>query len=152
MRESRTYGSVRGAFGNGRPYRDQPLLVSEAEPEGGARFSPRAKTATRPPAGRRSRNDARAKDYPSEGRAAGIGQATRQCQPSLKDDGIQPRQLLSLQGAVRQRRRAGITGDQPPQADPEEPHAAGHRTGGGRIVDRTAGLGPGAGFRGAEAT
>ena len=34
MREFRTYGSVRGASGNGRPYRDQSLLVSEAEPEG----------------------------------------------------------------------------------------------------------------------
>jgi hypothetical protein len=29
MREFRTYGSVRGAHGNGRPYRDQSLLVSE---------------------------------------------------------------------------------------------------------------------------
>ena len=29
MREFRTYGSVRGALGNGRPYRDQTLLVSE---------------------------------------------------------------------------------------------------------------------------
>jgi hypothetical protein len=34
MREFRTYGSVRGAHGNGRPYRDHSLLVSEAEPEG----------------------------------------------------------------------------------------------------------------------
>ena len=31
MRESRTYGSVRGAFGNGRSYRDQILLVHEVE-------------------------------------------------------------------------------------------------------------------------
>ena len=29
MREFRTYGSVRGALGNGRSYRDQTLLVSE---------------------------------------------------------------------------------------------------------------------------
>jgi hypothetical protein len=29
MREFRTYGSVRGAIGNGRPYRDQSLLVFE---------------------------------------------------------------------------------------------------------------------------
>src|SRR5215469_16155902 len=36
MREFRTYGSVRGAFGNGRPYRDHSLLVSAAQPEGGA--------------------------------------------------------------------------------------------------------------------
>ncbi len=27
MRESRTYGSVRGASGNGRPYRDQAVLA-----------------------------------------------------------------------------------------------------------------------------
>jgi len=40
MREFRTYGSVRGALGNGRPYRNQTLLVSKAEPEGGARFLP----------------------------------------------------------------------------------------------------------------
>ena len=40
MRESRTYGSVRGASGNERPYRDHLLLVSEAKPEGGARVSP----------------------------------------------------------------------------------------------------------------
>ena len=55
MREFRTYGSVRGAHGNGRPYRYHSLLVSETEPAGGARFSPRVGTATRPPAGRRSR-------------------------------------------------------------------------------------------------
>src|SRR5580700_10594591 len=35
MRESRTYGSVRGAFGNGRPYRDRSLLVSEASRRAG---------------------------------------------------------------------------------------------------------------------
>ena len=35
MREFRTYGSVRGAHGNGRPYRNHSLLVSETEPEGG---------------------------------------------------------------------------------------------------------------------
>jgi hypothetical protein len=29
MREFRTYGSVRGALGNGRPYRNQALLVSK---------------------------------------------------------------------------------------------------------------------------
>jgi len=35
MREFRTYGSVRGASGNGRPYRDQALLVSEASRRAG---------------------------------------------------------------------------------------------------------------------
>jgi hypothetical protein len=34
MREFRTYGSVRGALGNGRSYRDQMLLVSEARAGG----------------------------------------------------------------------------------------------------------------------
>ena len=34
MREFRTYGSVRGAHGNGRPYRYHSLLVSETEPAG----------------------------------------------------------------------------------------------------------------------
>jgi hypothetical protein len=36
MREFRTYGSVRGAHGNGRPYRNQTLLVSEGSRRGGA--------------------------------------------------------------------------------------------------------------------
>ena len=40
MREFRTYGSVRGAHGNGRPYRDQMLLVSKQEPGRGAVLTP----------------------------------------------------------------------------------------------------------------
>jgi transposase-like protein len=40
----------------------QSLLVSETEPEGGARFSRRAGTASRPPAGRRSRYDSGTED------------------------------------------------------------------------------------------
>ena len=71
--------------------------------------------------------------------------------PSLQDDGVQPGQLLPLQGAVRQRRRAGVAGDQPQEAHPEEPHADRDRRGGGRAGDRAAGLGPGAGLGGAEA-
>src|SRR6185503_18550986 len=47
---------------------------------------------------------------------------------------------------LRQRRRAGVAGYRPPEADPEEPDTAGHRTGGGRNGDRAAGLGPGAGL------
>jgi hypothetical protein len=35
MREFRTYGSVRGAHGNGRLYRDQTLLVSEGSRRAG---------------------------------------------------------------------------------------------------------------------
>jgi hypothetical protein len=53
------------------------------------------------------------------------------------------RMVLSLQEALRQRRRAGL--DQPPQAGVEEPHGAGNRAGGGRLGNRAAGLGPGAG-------
>jgi hypothetical protein len=57
-----------------------------------------------------------------------------QRQPSPQDDGVQPRQLLPLQGIVRQRRRAGLAGDQPPEADPEEPHGTGNRRSGCRDV------------------
>lgn len=32
MREFRTYGSVRGAVGNGRPYRDRRVVVFEERP------------------------------------------------------------------------------------------------------------------------
>ena len=35
MRQFRTYGSVRGALGNGRSYRDQSLLVFAEAPEAG---------------------------------------------------------------------------------------------------------------------
>jgi hypothetical protein len=47
MREFRTYGSERGAFGNGRPYRDHLLLVSAAQPKGGTVLT-RAGTAPAP--------------------------------------------------------------------------------------------------------
>src|SRR6266699_3840755 len=59
--------------------------------------------------------------------------------------------FLSVQGAVRQRRRAGIAGDQPAQADPEEPHVTGDRRSGRCNGGRAAGLGPGARLGGAEA-
>src|SRR4051812_16059459 len=48
------------------------------------------------------RHDPRAEGYPGRGRTAGIGQAARQCQPSLQDYGVQPKQFLSVQRAVRQ--------------------------------------------------
>src|SRR6516162_7212364 len=60
-------------------------------------------------------------------------------------------QLLPLQGVVRLRWRAGAAGDQPPQAGVKEPHRTGNRAGGGRVGDRAAGLGPGAGVGDAEA-
>ena len=40
MREFRTYGSVRGAHGNGRPYRDHLVLSFRSEVGGEVRFSP----------------------------------------------------------------------------------------------------------------
>jgi hypothetical protein len=50
MREFRTYGSVRGAHGNGRPYRDQSLLVFRSEAGGRDAVLTRAGTAARPAA------------------------------------------------------------------------------------------------------
>ena len=35
MRESRTYGSVRGALGNERPYRDRTVFPNTDESRGG---------------------------------------------------------------------------------------------------------------------
>src|SRR6266576_363648 len=127
------------------------LLVSDAKPEGGRGSQPRVGTAPAPPGKRRPRHDARAEDYPGEDGFAGAGQTAQQCQPSLQDDGLQPGQLLSVQGAVRQRRRAGIAGDQPAQADPEEPHVTGDRRSGRCNGGRAAGLGPGARLGAAEA-
>src|ERR1700750_2546860 len=97
----------------------QSLLVSEAKRGGVARFSPKVGTATRPPGGTEiTTNDPGPEDYPSEGWAARTRQTARQCQPSLQNDGVQPRQLLSVQGALRQRRRVGAAGDQPQKAAP----------------------------------
>ena len=75
MREFRTYGSVRGAPGNGRSYRDQSLLVSENGAGGrGAVLTP--KLGPRPALRRDGDhdNDPGPEDYPSEGRFAGAGQ------------------------------------------------------------------------------
>src|SRR5215469_4100904 len=47
--------------------------------------------------------------------------------------------------------RAGAAGDQPAQADPQEPHADRDRAGGGGAGDRAAGLGPGAHLGGPQA-
>jgi hypothetical protein len=41
---------------------------------------------------------------------AGAGQAARQCQPGLQNDGLFARQLLAVQGALRFRRRIGASG------------------------------------------
>ena len=79
-----------------------------------------------------------------EGGSAGTGQATRQRLAGLPDDGLQPRQLLPLQGTLRQGRRGGVAGDLAAQAGVEEPGDAGDRAGGGGVGDRRAGLGPAA--------
>src|SRR6516225_7027493 len=59
--------------------------------------------------------------------------------------------LLPVQRALRQRRRAGAAGDQPPQAGAEEPHCPGNRAGSSRDGGRTASLGPGSGLGDAQA-
>src|SRR5262249_7074913 len=74
---------------------------------------------------------------------AGARQAARQCQPSLQDDGLQPRQLLPVQGALRARRRTGPAGNQSQEAGVEEPRAAGDRGCYRNAGDRAAGFRPG---------
>jgi transposase InsO family protein len=83
-------------------------LVFGSGAGGRAWFSPRA------PAERRPGDDPGAKDHSSQDRTAGVGPPARQRQPSLQDDGLLARQLLSVQGALRQRRRGRPPGDQPP--------------------------------------
>jgi len=39
----------------------------------------------------------------------------------LSSDGLQPRQFLSVQGALRDRRRSGVAGDIAEQAELKEP-------------------------------
>jgi len=56
---------------------------------------------------RKYRNNERSEDHPRQGRLAGNGQATRQCQPSLQDDGLDD--LLPLVMAVsRKPRTSGL--------------------------------------------
>src|SRR6516164_3430897 len=52
--------------------------------------------AKRPASAIGGHHDHRAENYPCQGWTAGACQAARQCQPSLQDDGLQPRQLLPL--------------------------------------------------------
>jgi hypothetical protein len=44
-------------------------------------------------------HDDRTKDHSCKSWTAGARETARQCQPSLQNDGLQPRQLLPLQGA-----------------------------------------------------
>src|SRR6516165_8072464 len=91
---------------------------------GGARSWSGLRSA--PPRRLGGHHDDRTEDYPRQGRTARACQAARQRQPGLQDDGLQPRQLLSLQGALRQGRRTGLAGDQPQETGAEEPCAAGY--------------------------
>src|SRR5438094_906760 len=77
--------------------------------------------AKRPASAIGGHHDDRTEDHPRQSRAPGACQAARQRQPSLQDDGLQPRQLLSLQGALRQRRGVGVAGDLAAQAGAQEP-------------------------------
>src|SRR6266849_5189086 len=63
-----------------------------------------------------------------------------------------PRQLLPLQGTLRQGRRGGAARNLAAQAGLEEPGDAGDRGGGGRAGDRRAGVGSGARGQRAEKT
>src|SRR5262249_1287585 len=60
--------------------------------------------------------------------------------PILQNDGLQPRQLLQVQGALRPRRRTGPAGNQPQEAGIEEPRVAGDRGCHRNAGDRAAGL------------
>ena len=101
MREFRTYGSVRGASGNGRPYRDQLLLVSEASRGRGAVLTP--SWDRDPPFGGTETHDM-TQDQKIIRAKVGLLELAKQLGnvSRLQDDGLQPRQLLSVQGAVRQ--------------------------------------------------
>src|SRR6516165_2679805 len=87
--------------------------------QGGARSWSGLRSA--PPRRLGGHHDDRRDDYPRQGRTARACQAARQRQPGLQDDGLQPRQLLSLQGALRRGRRTGLAGDQPQETGAEEP-------------------------------
>src|ERR1700730_16615219 len=87
-----------------------------------------------------------------EGGRAGAGKAARQRVGGVPGDGLQPRQLLPLQGTLRQGRRGGAARTRAAKAGLEEPGDAGDRGGGGRVGDRRAGVGSGARGQRAEKT
>src|SRR6266851_5580053 len=86
-------------------------------------------------------DDSRTESNSGEGGSAGAGQAARQCVAGLSGDGLQPRQLLSFQGTLRQGRRGGAAGDLAAPAGAQESSGARDRAGGGGNSDRRAGLG-----------
>jgi len=83
MREFRTYGSVRGALGNGRPYRDHSLLFSKNGAGGRGAVLTLSWDREPPFGGMEITRDPGSEDHPSQARFVGVGQAARQCQLSL---------------------------------------------------------------------
>src|SRR4029453_18983132 len=113
------------------------MILSDRMWQGGLGVPPRL--------GRRPGDDDGAEDHQDKGGRAGAGQGAEQREPSLPDHGLQPGQLLPVQGAVRGGWRRGATGAESAQADPEEPRGGG---GGGGYRGAGAGaadVGPGAG-------
>src|SRR6201982_3982997 len=70
----------------------------ESQPRRGAEL---VGVAQRPASAIGGHHDDRTEDHPRQGWTARACQAARQRQPSLQDDGLQPRQLLPFQGALR---------------------------------------------------
>src|SRR3954453_1268941 len=62
--------------------------------------------------------------HPGQSWLAGARPAAWQREPGLQDDGLPARQLLSLQGSLRDRRRVGSSGAVAAQAASGQPHAA----------------------------
>src|SRR4030042_3912784 len=76
-------------------------------------------------------HDEGTEDHQDEGGAAGARQAAGQRVAGVPGDGVQPRQLLPVSGAVREGGRDGAGGDQPEEAGDQEPGGGGGRGGGG---------------------
>src|SRR5580704_17805576 len=98
---------------------------------------------------RRRGKESGAESNSGKGGSAGTGQAAGQCVTGLPGDGLQPRQLLPLQGTLRQGWRGGAGGDLAAQAGAQESSGAGNRGGRGDR-NRRAGLGSGARWQRAE--
>jgi len=78
---------------------------------------------------RRRGTESGAESNSGKGGSAGTGQAAGHRVTGLPGDGLQPRQLLPLQGSLRQRRRGGAGGDLAAQAGAQESSGAENRAG-----------------------